>query len=322
MDALERLRQLGQVERVDQAVLDAALRELAGPIRQDARSGPARGPVTRLRSGRVTAMTAAAAGLAAVFAAVAWLGYSVPQSSTSPVASAKPSHTTSQGSPAMAAVLAAFSASSDEILMVTKVVRGEGTCCKSIIWISPARPARNGAVRTRIQTFTTNGSRLSDLALSYSTPATASARAGAECGGIFMRPKVALPPAAGIPGRLTEVNYPGHSWVNGNVKVEPATAPSSLPLRACLRSRQWRDVGRHTVAGVKLIEFAGAGGSERLWVSASTFLPVRLISITPTPYGPTTITFRFTFLPPTVANQAALAPPPIPPGFSRVAIGR
>lgn len=218
----------------------------------------------------------------------------------------------------MAAVLAAFSATSDEILMVTKVVRGEGTCCKSIIWISPAGPARGAIVRTRIQTFTTNGSRLSDLALSYSAPARPSARAGVGCGGLFLRPKAALPPAAGIPGRLTEVSYVGHAWVNGNVKVQAATVPSAAALRACLRSRQWRDAGQQrTLAGGKVIEFVGSGGFERLWVSASTFLPVRLISVTPTPNGPVTVTFAFRFLLPTAANQATLAPPPIPAGFSR-----
>jgi hypothetical protein len=325
MDALERLRQAGQVERVDQAVLDEALKELAVAISGDARCISAagvcsRGKARRRRSRRVT-VTAAAAALAAaaVFAAVAWLGHSVPAigpGKARPTSQGR-SGTASHGSFSMAAILTAFTASSDDILMVTKIVHGEGTCCKTLMWISPARSAPGTAVRTRIQNFSTGGSRLSDAALSYTAPAAAPGVAGGGCDGIFLRPRVVFSPATGTPGRLTEVNYPGRVWGAANVRVQPATLPSEAPLRACLKNGQWRDVGQRTVGGNKQIELLSSGGHERLWVSAATFLPVRLTSTSPTPYGATTITFTFKFLRPTVANQAKLSPPPIPAGFSR-----
>jgi hypothetical protein len=61
---------------------------------------------------------------------------------------------------------------------------------------------------------------------------------------------------------------------------------------------------------------AGLGGGP-LWVSATTFLPVRLRQITATPYGRIAISFEFSVLPPTGANQALLGPLRIPAGFAR-----
>lgn len=52
-------------------------------------------------------------------------------------------------------------------------------------------------------------------------------------------------------------------------------------------------------------------------ISAATFLPDRLIETTPTPYGPTVISFTFSFLPPTAANETRLAVP-VPAGFARM----
>jgi hypothetical protein len=44
-----------------------------------------------------------------------------------------------------------------------------------------------------------------------------------------------------------------------------------------------------------------------MYVSAVTFRPARLTETTPTPDGPTVISFTFGFLPPTAANGARLA---------------
>jgi len=333
MEPLERLCQLGQVERVDQAVLDAALAELTEAIYREASPGPARTSAVRRRSRRPAAMAAAAvlAAAAASAGAAAWLGHSAPasrpeatrpgsqgRSSTAP-ASTGSSRAASPESRTMAAVLTAFSASGNDILMVTKVVRGEGTCCRTIIW-TPARSTPGTTIRTRIKNFTLRGSRLSDMALTYTAPATAPPASSAGCDGIFLRPKIALAPAKGLPGTLTEVSYLSRLWVNGTVRVQPATVPSAAPLRACMKDGQWRDIGQAELGGAKVIEFVSADGFERLWVSAATFLPVRLFSSTPTPYGPTTITFTFKFLRPTAANEAALRPPPAPAGFARKTI--
>ena len=109
------------------------------------------------------------------------------------------------------------------------------------------------------------------------------------------------------------MSYRGNFWGKTAVAVQAATVPSAAGLRACLKEGRWRVVGHRVLAGAKVIELATVQGDERLWVSAATYLPVRLIST-----GPyvDTITFAFRFLPPTAANQAALTPP-IPKGFAK-----
>jgi hypothetical protein len=329
MEPLERLCQLGQVERVDQAVLDAALAELAETIYREASSGLARTSTVRRRHGRTAALAAVAVlAAAATFAAAAWLGHSAPTSrpvgaqsgshgrpSTAPTSTGS-SRPASAESRTMAAVLTAFSASGNDILMVTKVVRGEGTCCRTIIW-TPARSTPGTTTRTRIKNFSLGGSRLSDMELSYTAPATTPPASSAGCDEVFLRPKIALAPAKGLPGTMTRVDYLDRLWVDGDVRVEQATVPGAAPLRACLKDGQWRDIGQAELGGAKVIELVSADGFVRLWVSAATFLPVRLVSTMPRPYGPATITFTFKFLQPTAANEAALRPPPIPAGFTR-----
>ena len=73
--------------------------------------------------------------------------------------------------------------------------------------------------------------------------------------------------------------------------------------------------GRGVLHGTRVVELASRGGDERLWVSAATFLPVRLVSSGP---DVDTITFGFRFLPPTAANEAVLATPSAPAGFRRL----
>jgi hypothetical protein len=326
MDALERLRQLGHVERVDDGVLDAALARLAVTIGADD-SPRARRRATRRGSLRPGMLVAAALAAAAVIAAVAWIGHSataIRPAAHRPVSQGRsaPAREVPGESFTLAGVLTAFNARSDDILKVTKIVRGQGTCCKTIIWISPAAPAAGTTVRTRIQNFTIGGSLLSDLTLDYTAPKAASASTEEGCGDIFLRPKVVYPPAPGVPGRLTQVDYFGHMWVKGKVRVQAATVPSAAALRACLKGGQWREVGQRDVAGAKEIELVSSSGFERLWVSAATFLPVRLVPISPAPYGPTgfSMSFAFTFLRPTVANRARLTPPSVPAGFSRLTL--
>jgi len=83
---------------------------------------------------------------------------------------------------------------------------------------------------------------------------------------------------------------------------------------------RWQVLGQSVRGRSGLIEFATSDGSGRLWVSASTFLPSRLVETTPRPpYAPVIVTFVFKFLPPTAANRAMLTVP-IPAGFSEVAL--
>lgn len=333
MDSLERLRQAGHVEPVDHAVLDAALQKLGEAIGHDERHVPTSSRAARRRTGLVVAAVSVAALItAATFAALSVLGDSgrstrlagsqgPAQSRLAPAASARPSDSISSGSPTIAAILTAFSASHNDVLMVTKTVVGEGTCCKSIIWISPAEPTPGATVHSRIQNFSLAGSRLADMGLSYTAPVAGAATAGGNCDAIFVRPKPVLPPATGVPGTFLEVNYPSRAWVEGDVHIQAATVPSAAALDACLKGGQWRDEGKSVLAGAKVIELMSSDGFQHLWVSAATFLPVRLVATTPRPpYAPVVITFAFRFLLPTAATQAMLTLPRVPAGFSKQAL--
>ena len=333
MDAFDLLEQLGHVEPVDQAVLDAAVQRLAVAVEQDSgRPGRLSGPAVRRRGRVIAAAAVAALTAAAAVAAVTGVGRPVPisrdrgshpqaqgRSGGRPGVSAAPTRGAAPGSPTVAAVLTAFNASSSDILRVTKIVRGEGSCCKTIIWISPAGSAAGTTVQSRILDFTLSGSRLSDMALAYTAPRMAPATAGASCDDIFGRPRVAPPPGTGLPGMLTVVNYPSHVWAKGDVRVRPATVPSAAALRACLTAGQWHDAGHRVLSGSRAIELVSSNASERLWVSAATFLPIRMADTTTTPYSQVIITLDFEFLAPTPANQAMLAVS-VPDGFARTNI--
>jgi hypothetical protein len=318
MDALELLGRLGQVEPADQAVLDAALRRLDDAARQDLRpAGP--GPRAARRTRMLTAVAAGTVVLAAVAVAVAAGrpgvasragGSGVTRSRARPGVAPVPAP--SPGTPTIAAVLTAFSASGSDILMVTKTMRGDfGPLGKTVIWISPAVAAPGAAVTSRILSFTLAGASLSDKELTYAAPRAAPATS--DCGAVFGRPRVALTPASGVPGTMTFVNYPERLWGKASVAVQPATVPSAAGLRACLAAGQWHIAGHGSLGGARVIELASPPGYWRLWVSAATLLPVRLVSSGP---DADTITFMFRFLAPTAANRATLAAP-VPAGFRR-----
>jgi hypothetical protein len=324
MDALELLSELGHVESADQAVLDAALRELSEAVSQDAHHARIDRRASRranwLRPRLVTA-TAVAVALtaAATYTVVIGLGHHV-----SPIRSERsglngqrpPSAGARPGAPTIAAVLTAASASSRDILEVTKTMRGdEGTLGKTVIRVWPADPTPGTPVRTSIVSYSLAGRRQADEVFTYTASSGAPATAGSRCDDIFRRPRIADPPAAGSPGTLTNVNYRWHFWAEGPVVVQAATTPSVGALRRCLTAGQWRVSGRGVVAGVKAIELITSGGGELLWVNAATFLPLRLVITSPD--GQETLTFAFGFLSPTPANQALLAAPVIPAGYTR-----
>jgi hypothetical protein len=167
-------------------------------------------------------------------------------------------------------------------------------------------------VRTRILNYSLSGAHQLDMGITYTAVAPTSRSARTACATVFRRPRAALLPAEGPRGTLTYVNYRQHSWGRSAVAVRAATAPSTA-LRTCVRAGQWHISGRGTLDGAKVIELMTATSPERLWVSATTFLPVRMVSSGP---GVDTITFSFSFLAPTAANEALLSPP-IPAGFSK-----
>lgn len=316
MDALELLRELGQVEPADQVVIDSALHDLALAVRQG--SPNLRTTSRMIRRRLIVAATAAAISAAGAVIVVGGFGRSGSQqpgevTRSAGVGHGGPSRATPGASP-VTAILTAFSASSNDILMVTKTMRGDhGTLGPTIMWISPAEPGQGTTVHSRILSFSQSGTRRVDEALSYAAAKAAPAIADPGCGTIFSRPRVVSSPAAGVRGTLTFVSYLAHVWGKAAVAVQAATVPSTAGLRACLNDGQWHLVAHRVLAGAKVIELATVDGYERLWVSAATYLPVRLISAGP---NVDTITFTFRFLSPTAANRAALTPQ-IPKGFAK-----
>jgi hypothetical protein len=80
--------------------------------------------------------------------------------------------------------------------------------------------------------------------------------------------------------------------------------------------------GRQAVDGTETIELKSRPGSlisETIWVSPSTYLPVRVV--VRSAYSPSVKqTADFTWLPPTAQNEAMLTVP-VPAGFRRVSLG-
>jgi hypothetical protein len=326
MDALKVLGQLGQVRPADPAVVDAALERLDEAISQDRRLARTNARAGRRRPWLFTATVAAAAvSTAAAFVVVTHLDRPATPAGTNPAAGTKAvagaggptgfAGATSSGPRAIAAVLTAFSASADDILVVTKTMRGDfGTVGKTTIWVSPAQAAPGSTVRSRTLNLSLAGAPQTDQWLTYTAPTVAHSAAGSTCAAVFARPRMSSS-ATGVPGTLTAINYRFHWWVQGAVTVQGATVPSAAALRACLKSGQWSVTGRGVLQGTRVVELDTPGGYERLWVSAATFLPVRLVFCGP---DADTITFAFGFLPPTAANEAVLATPPAPAGFRRL----
>ena len=328
MDALEHLERLGHVEPANQAVLEAALQNVSDVIDHDLCY-----PVSGRRR-PLALMSACAAGLtaAATVAFVMGFGHAVPASRSGgqpgpdarrsvsmPAVSAGTPRSNSKGSATIAAMLTAFSASGDDVLKVSKVVHGEGTCCKSVIWISPAGPRPGATVRSRITNRTLPGALLGQMELTYSAPAGTSRTSGANCDEIFGRPRMAATAATGVPGMATVVSYQSRTWAQGSVRVQAATLPTSDGLRACLRDGQWRVLQNAVLNGQRTIELVRGSGYEHLWIAAATYLPERLVGTTTTPYGTTTVAFAFDFLRPAAASLATLRLP-IPAGFARTTI--
>jgi hypothetical protein len=331
MDALTALGRLGQVQPADPAVVDAALERLEAAIGQDRPLARTSARAGRRRPWLVTTAAAAVAVTAAAAAFVVVTQLDRPAAPTRSAGASLAAHgksvtgpagfagATSSGPRAIAAVLTAFRASADDILAVTKTMRGDfGTVGPTIIWVSPAQAAPGSTVRSRILALSPRGALRMGQWLTYTATSTvAPSAANGNCAAIFARPRVVYSPATGVPGTLMAISYFYHWWTQGAVTVQAATVPSAAALRACLKSGQWSVTGRRVVQGTRVVEMAtpSPGGYERLWVSAATFLPVRLVFGGP---NVDTITFMFRFLPPTAANEAVLATPPAPAGFRRM----
>jgi len=106
-----------------------------------------------------------------------------------------------------------------------------------------------------------------------------------------------------------------------------STSASSLPttvattLRTAVSCGSLTVAGRQNVDGTDAIELKSRSGSpiaETIWVSPSTYLPVRVVARSPFTPG-VEQTADFTWLPPTAQNLAKLTVP-VPAGFRKVSL--
>jgi hypothetical protein len=126
-------------------------------------------------------------------------------------------------------------------------------------------------------------------------------------------------PAIGAFPVLFRLGLPGTSTSVSSLPTTVATA-----LRTAVSCGSLTVAGRQTVDGTDAIELTSRAGSpiaETIWVSPSTYLPVRVVvrSASATPGFQQTA--DFTWLAPTAQNLAKLTVP-VPAGFRQVSLGR
>ncbi len=136
-------------------------------------------------------------------------------------------------------------------------------------------------------------------------PAFGNSSATRDCG----------PGTGGFPV-LFRLGLPGTSTSTSSLPTTVATA-----LHTAVSCGSLSVAGRQTVDGTDAIELKSRAGSlisETIWVSPSTYLPVRVV--TRSSYTPAIQqTADFTWLPPTAQNQAKLTVP-VPAGFRKVSL--
>ena len=136
-------------------------------------------------------------------------------------------------------------------------------------------------------------------------PAFGSSSATRDCG----------PGTGGFPV-LFRLGLPGTSTSTSSLPTTVANA-----LHTAVSCGSLSVAGRQTVDGTDAIELKSRAGSlisETIWVSPSTYLPVRVI--VRSSYARTIEqTADFTWLPPTTQNQAKLTVP-VPAGFRKVSL--
>jgi hypothetical protein len=220
------------------------------------------------------------------------------------------------GTSVQAKLLAALDAASGQVLHAHTTETVGGQTASSDFWLAPWQAAPGQIQRMRL---TTIGEQ--DVEMIYTAPATRS-------------PGLLTGTGKGrIEGRLIDVEYPSHTWSDQARTPVTAGSPVESPaeLRTEIASGQLKVVARTELAGQPVLELQhkfpsppGSGPWTRdLWVSTSTYLPVRAVSSSTegTPargYQSDVTTIAFQFLPATSANLAQLSPV-IPAGFTRTA---
>jgi hypothetical protein len=114
---------------------------------------------------------------------------------------------------------------------------------------------------------------------------------------------------------LFRLGLPGTSK---SASLLPATVAEAL--RTAVSCGSLTVDGRQTVDGTETIKLTSRPGSlitETIWVSPTTYLPVRVTTSSAAGYSPTRQAADFTWLPPTAQNTADLTVP-VPAGFRKV----
>jgi hypothetical protein len=182
-----------------------------------------------------------------------------------------------------------------------------GSEWRSVTYSSPGHPAYDDGYRTAsgytlVSYPTRTWARETGLGSPY-VPALGSPTFKGGCG-----------PAAGAFPVLFRLGLPGTSAYASSLPTTVATA-----LRAAVSCGSLAVAGRQTVDGAAAIELKSRFGSllsETIWVSPSTYLPVRVV-VRAVGKPAFQQTADFTWLPPTAQNLANLTVP-VPAGFHRV----
>jgi hypothetical protein len=114
---------------------------------------------------------------------------------------------------------------------------------------------------------------------------------------------------------LFRLGLPGTSTSTSSLPATVATA-----LRTAVSCGSLAVAGRQTVDGTETIKLTSRSESpipETIWVSPSTYLPVRVTVGSAAGYSPVQQTADFSWLPPTAQNRAKLTVP-VPAGFRKV----
>ena len=313
LDPLDLLEQLGHVEPADPDVLERAAARIL-----TASAGQRKGAGLRDRipgSRRLAWLTATTAAVAAAATAIA---FSVtPPPRPAGVSAETPSHTVSLTD----AILAAFDTHAGDIVEISKQVTGGGAADGlTQIWLSPVHPTPGHAQRYRRLTFGSDGKPTNDFEYTYDAPASSKFVPSQDNCAMFTVPATSGQHPIGGPehfvrSRATWVSYPLKQWWTANVVTSAAWFAGSAQVQACLQAGVWQIAGRGELDGQPAIRIAQPGGNETYWLSARTYLPMRMVALTP---GGETITLRFGFLAPTTANLAT-ATATVPPGFAKEA---
>lgn len=221
--------------------------------------------------------------------------------------------TTPTASP-MRAILAAFASASEDVVYIKQTTTSSDGMTTTIdTWTHPAAmPPEGHSVEWRVLYFGPDGKPVSDVGLRY----------------VVGSPLVALGPKPGKfypSGEILDVEYATRSWSDQLNQAVVGPTFTDDTIGSLILSGRLAVQGTSTLDGQRVLELGSAVGPEAsttLWVSATTYLPVRRI-FTYTAGNDSyqvhgTVVSDISYLAPTRADLALLTPD-IPSGFTRTA---